>query len=147
MAPIEFSARAAATPETIWRTCFEPMKWEQWDPDLREVKDVSGDGRCEEGTTCIFAMNDGQEIPITMTNVVRNKSVDFRGGFLRGAIRAEGKVRITPVDPSTSEIYYSFELSGFVGMLVTMLKRREVVGGTKGGLDNMVKLAEEAQAK
>lgn len=123
------------------------MKWEQWDPDLREVKDVSGNGRCEEGTTCIFAMNDGQDIPITMTNVVKNESVDFRGGFLKGAIRAEGKVRITPVSPSTSEINYSFELLGFVGMLVTMIKRKEVDGGTKGGLDNIVKLAEEAQMK
>ncbi|KAL3822758.1 hypothetical protein ACHAXA_009632 [Cyclostephanos tholiformis] len=147
MAPVEFTARAAATPETIWRTCIEPMKWESWDPDLREVKEVSGNGKCEEGTTCIFAMNDGQDVPVTITNVVRDKSVDFGGAFLKGTIRAEGKLRIRPIDTSTSEIYYSFELLGLVGMLVTMVKRKDVVGGTKGGLDNIVKLSEEAQMK
>ena len=145
MAPVEFTARASATPETIWNTCIEHMKWDMWDPDVREVRDVSGDGKCTEGTACTFAMNDGQEVPIALTNVVRGTSVDFAGAFLKGAIRAEGKLRIRSIDTNTSEVYYSFELLGLVGMLVTMMKRKEVVGGTKGGLDNIVKLAEEAQ--
>lgn len=150
---VEFTANVAATPETIWRTCFEYMNWESWDPDLREVRDVSGDGRCHEGTSCTFCMNDGQDIPITLTNVIPNESVDFGGGFLRGTIRAEGKVRIAAKGAvsedhaPTSEIKYSFELLGFVGMLVTMLKKKQVVEGTRVGLDNMVKMSEEAQKK
>lgn len=154
---VEFIANGvAATPETIWRTCIEPMNWESWDPDLRKVRDVSGNGRCQEGTTCTFAMNDGQDLPIKVTNVIINESVDFDGSFLNGLIRAEGKVRIMPgttnsssvdaADPlSTSQIKYSFELLGVVGMLVTMFKKNEVVGGTRVGLDNMVRLSEEAQ--
>ena len=37
MAPCEVSATCKATPETIWNTVFEPMKWESWDPDLNAV--------------------------------------------------------------------------------------------------------------
>ena len=144
MAPCKVSATVKATPETIWNTVFEPMKWESWDPDLNAVSDVSTDG-CEEGTTCIFAMKDGNNIPIALSNVEKNKSVDFKGSVAGGIIRAEGKVLITPVDATTSKIDYSFALLGFVGSLVSMIKKKEVVGGTQGGLDNMVRLSEEAQ--
>ncbi len=104
MAPVEVSSNVAATPETIWETCFVPMKWETWDPDLKELKDVSGG--CEEGTTCIFAMKDGSDIPITLSNVVKEKSVDFSGGVMGGMIGAVGKVVITPVTSMTSKIDY-----------------------------------------
>jgi len=108
---------------------------------------VSGSGKCEEGTTCIFAMNDGSNIPITLSNVIKNKSVDFKGGMLGGLVGAEGKVMITPIveDSSKSKIEYSFELKGLLGSIVAILKKKECVEGTKGGLDNMVKLSEEAQ--
>ncbi len=104
MAPCEVSSTVSATPETIWETCFVPMKWEEWDPDLNEVKEASGG--CEDGTTCIFAMKDGNDIPITLSNVVANKSLTFSGGMLGGMIGAEGKVLITPVDAKTSTIDY-----------------------------------------
>ena len=100
------SSNVAATPETIWKACFSHMKWERWDPDLNAVKKVSGNGDCEEGTTCIFAMADGTDIPITLSNVVMNKSVDFNGGKLGGMVRAEGTVRITPIDSMNSKIDY-----------------------------------------
>ena len=54
MAPVERSGTTKASPEKIWKTCFEHMKWEIWDPDLEEVKDVKGG--CEEGATCTFIM-------------------------------------------------------------------------------------------
>ena len=145
MAPCKVSANVAATPETIWSTCFDNMKWESWDPDLLEVKDISGNGSCEEGTKCVFAMNDGSNFPITLSNVEKNKSVDFKGGILGGFVKAEGKVRIEPVNDTTTKIDYSFELQGIAGTFITMIKRKEVVGGTQGGLDNMVKMSEEAQ--
>jgi hypothetical protein len=149
---VEFTANAvAATPETIWRTCIESMKWESWDPDLREVRDISGTGLCVEGTTCIFCMKDGQDLAIKLTNVIINESVDFNGSFMNGLLRAEGKVRIMPnanADSSlssTSQIKYSFELLGVVGMLAMMFKKNEVVDGTRVGLDNMVRMSAEAQ--
>ena len=145
MAPIEASATVAATPETIWQTCFASMKWESWDPDLDAVTDASGG--CEEGTTCIFAMKDGNKIPIKLSNVEKNKSVDFSGGMFYGLLGAEGKVQISSIDDATSKIDYSFELKGFIGSIVSVVKKRECVEGTEGGLANMVKLSEEAQKK
>ena len=143
MAPIKTSATVAATPATIWETCFAPMKWESWDPDLKEVKDSSGG--CEEGTTCIFEMNDGTNFPIKLSNVKKNESVDFSGSGAGGMIKAVGKVVISPVDCSTSKIDYSFELKGLIGSIVAFVKKKECVEGTEGGLENMVKLSEEAQ--
>ena len=104
MAPIEVTDTVTATPETIWRTCFEHMKWEVWDPDLIEVKDASGG--CEEGTTCIFAMKDGSNIPITLSNVKKNESVNFAGSAFGGLVHAEGKVLLTPVDAAQTKIDY-----------------------------------------
>ena len=104
MAPVKVSETVVATPETIWKTCFEHMKWEIWDPDLTEVKDVSGG--CENGTTCIFSMKDGADIPITLSNVEALKSLNFKGGAYGGIISAEGKVLITPIDASTTKIDY-----------------------------------------
>ena len=57
-------------------------------------------------------MNDGSNIPITLSNVEKNKSVDFKGGVAAGLVKAEGKVLISPVDTTTSKIDYSFELLG-----------------------------------
>ncbi len=104
MPAVEVSATVAATPETIWSTCFEDMKWESWDPDLVEVKDVSG--ACENGTTCIFAMKDGNNIPITLSNVETNKSLNFAGGVLGGILSAQGKIVITPLDALNSKVDY-----------------------------------------
>eukprot|EP00533_Pseudo-nitzschia_delicatissima_P014687 CAMPEP_0197283926 /NCGR_PEP_ID=MMETSP1432-20130617/25180_1 /TAXON_ID=44447 /ORGANISM="Pseudo-nitzschia delicatissima, Strain UNC1205" /LENGTH=146 /DNA_ID=CAMNT_0042750925 /DNA_START=50 /DNA_END=490 /DNA_ORIENTATION=+ len=143
MAPCEVSSSVSATPETIWETCFVPMKWEEWDPDLNEVKDASGG--CEDGMTCVFAMKDGNDIPITLKDVVPNKSLTFSGGMLGGAIGATGIVLITPVDATTSKIDYSFELSGCLGGIFGKLNAKAIVEGTEGGLANMVKLSEEAQ--
>jgi len=104
MPAVEVSSTVAATPETIWATCFDDMKWESWDPDLIKVKNVSGG--CENGTTCVFAMKDGNRIPITLSNVEKNKSVNFSGGVFGGIARAEGKVVISAVDESNSKIDY-----------------------------------------
>jgi hypothetical protein len=41
----------------------------------------------------------------------------------------------------------SFALNGLVAPVVSFFKKGDVIGGTQGGLDNMVKLSEEAQKK
>jgi hypothetical protein len=38
-------------------------------------------------------------------------------------------------------------MNGLIGSMVSFIKKNDVVGGTQGGLDNMVKLSEEAQAQ
>mmetsp|Transcript_5291 Transcript_5291/g.12008 ORF Transcript_5291/g.12008 Transcript_5291/m.12008 type:complete len:152 (+) Transcript_5291:181-636(+) len=137
------SAIVEATPETIWDTCFAPMRWELWDHNIKKLTDVSGG--CDDGTTCIFEQKDGKNFSFTLSNVEKNKRVDFSGVALGGTIKAEGKVLITPVDNFSTKIDYSFELSGSVGFVVAILKKRAVVEGTEGGLANMVKMSEEAQ--
>ena len=64
-----------------------------------------------------------------------------------GLLGAEGKIRISSVDDATSKIDYSFELKGFLGSIVSVVKKKECVEGTEGGLANMVKLSEDAQKK
>ena len=109
-----------------------------------KLKDVSGG--CENGTTCIFEQKDGNDFAFTLSNVEQNKSVHFSGNALGGTIKAEGKISIVPIDNFSTRIDYSFELSGFVGFMVAVLKKRAVVTGTEDGLTNMVKMSEEAQA-
>eukprot|EP00956_Cyclotella_meneghiniana_P029940 scaffold74192_cov68-Cyclotella_meneghiniana.AAC.2 len=143
--PVERSATVAATPETIWNTCFVPMKWESWDPDLKELIDVTGG--CENGTTCTFVMKDGNNIPTKLSNVEKNESLTFSGAVAGGLLKFEGTVLITPVDASNSKIDYKFGLEGLIGAMMSLFMKKAVVGGTQGGLDNMVKLSEEAQKK
>lgn len=119
-----------------------PIHRKRWDPDVKSVKDVSGP--CEDGTTFTFAMNDGNDIPMTLSNVRENKSVDFKGAAW-GVLKAEGKVLIEPIDSSTSKINYSFEMTGLVGAILAMVKKKEIIHGVDVGLDNMKKMSEEAQ--
>ena len=77
--------------------------------------------------------------------MVINTSLTFSGVALGGMIKAEGKIAITPVDNFVTKIEYGFELSGSVGFVVAVLKKRAVVEGTEAGLANMVKMSEEAQ--
>jgi len=71
------------------------------------------------------------KILIKLTNVIINESVDFNGSFMN-VYTCRGKVSIMPnanADlslSSTSQIKYSFELLGVVGMLAMMFKKNEV---------------------
>lgn len=137
------SAVVEATPEIIWGTCFAPMRWELWDHNIKQLKNTSGP--CENGTTCIFQQKDGKDFFFTLSNVRTNHTLHFSGVALGGTIKADGKICITPIDNVYTKIDYSFELSGSVGFVVAILKKRAVVEGTEGGLANMVTMAEEAQ--
>lgn len=137
------SAIVEATPETIWETCFAPMRWEQWDHNIKQLKNLSGG--CENGTTCIFEQKDGKKFSFALSNVTKNQSLDFSGVALGGTIKANGKILITPVDNFNTKIDYSFELSGSVGFVVAVLKKRAVVEGTEGGLANIAMMSEVAQ--
>ena len=137
------SAIVEATSSTIWNTCLAPMKWQEWDHNIKQLREVSGG--CENGTTCIFEQKDGKDFHFTLSNVTQNKSVTFSGVALGGTIKAEGNIVITPVDNFSTRIDYSFELSGSIGFVVAVLRKRAVVEGTEVGLKNMVKMSEEAQ--
>jgi len=141
MAPIVRSSTVNASPATIWSSCFEEMKWEKWDPDITGLGDVSGG--CENGTTFKFQMKNGQSFPMILENVVKDESLTFKGGT-RGVINCVGTIILKPVQANSTNIEYSFELSGLIGGLVSYFKKGDVVGGTEQGLANMVSLSDSA---
>lgn len=102
-------------------------------------------GPCENGTTCIFEQKDGNSFLFTLSNVEQYKRIHFSGNSFGGTIKTEGKIMISPVDNFSTRIEYSFELSGSIGFIVAVLRKKAVVEGTEAGLANMVKLCEEAQ--
>jgi hypothetical protein len=68
------------------------------------MQDVKG--ACENGSTCTFLMNDGNKIPVTLSNVEENKGLVFSGGMFGGLLSFEGKVLISSIDASNSKIDY-----------------------------------------
>ena len=146
MAPVERSSVVNATAETIWKTCFEPMKSDSWDPDVKELQDVSGP--CENGTTFIFVMNDGSKVPTALSKVEANRTLTFSGSILGGAMGFSGTVDLKPqdTDPTRTQVTYRFGLRGCVGGVFALLKSEMVVGGTEGGLANIVRMSEDAQS-
>ncbi|KAK1742230.1 hypothetical protein QTG54_006795 [Skeletonema marinoi] len=137
------SAIISAPPTLIWNTCLAPMKWQEWDHNIHQLRDVSGG--CSNGTTAIFEQKDGKEFAFTLHDVEEDRCVMFSGQALGGTLKAEGKIVITPIDNFSTRIEYSFELSGTIGFVVALLRKRDVVEGTEAGLRNIVKMVEKAQ--
>lgn len=144
MAPVNVSDDVVATPSTIWKTCFAPMKWELWDPDLKELTEVSG--ACVNGTTMNFIMQTGQVVPVTLSNVVQNQSLTFSGKMALGLVKFEGTVVLSSSSESTkTNVDYTFGISGCIGSIISKATWKDIVEGTENGLKNIVKLSEEAQ--
>ena len=133
------------------------MKWEIWDPDVKELLKVSPQPACcENGTTFLFVMQDGTKVPTKLQDVIKNRSVTFAGSFLGGAMGFSGTLVLTPqggeggdgtTSSTTTKVDYSFELLGCVGSIFSMLNSKAVVGGTEKGLANIVSLSEEAKRR
>lgn len=141
---------AKASAKTVWATCFAPMKWESWDVDVTKLDDVSGP--LEDGTTCTFVMKDGgSRIPTTVSGVEQDKAFTFSGSAVGGLMKFCGVIELNPVpvdegESPRTEINYSFEMSGLVGMLFNTFKSSAVVGGVEKGLENIVQLSEQAES-
>eukprot|EP00339_Tiarina_fusa_P028288 CAMPEP_0117047172 /NCGR_PEP_ID=MMETSP0472-20121206/32608_1 /TAXON_ID=693140 ORGANISM="Tiarina fusus, Strain LIS" /NCGR_SAMPLE_ID=MMETSP0472 /ASSEMBLY_ACC=CAM_ASM_000603 /LENGTH=146 /DNA_ID=CAMNT_0004759787 /DNA_START=26 /DNA_END=463 /DNA_ORIENTATION=- len=146
MAPCVEESVVKASPATIWKACFAHMEWEKWDPDVTHMEDVSGG--CEEGTLCTFMMKEGpiKRIPCKLSGVKENESLTFSGSVMAGLMQFQGTITISANDDDTSTINYAFDMFGLLGSFVYWAKPEAVLGGTKGGLDNMVKISEEAEA-
>ena len=118
------------------------MKWETWDSDVEKLDNVSGE--CVNGTTMDFHMKTGSIVTCTLSNVVLNKSLTFSGTAAGGLMKFEGDIRLEPVEDST-KVDYTFGLSGVVGSVFQLFKSKYVIGGTETGLENIVRMSEEAQ--
>eukprot|EP00548_Thalassiothrix_antarctica_P007485 CAMPEP_0194146510 /NCGR_PEP_ID=MMETSP0152-20130528/20696_1 /TAXON_ID=1049557 /ORGANISM="Thalassiothrix antarctica, Strain L6-D1" /LENGTH=145 /DNA_ID=CAMNT_0038847045 /DNA_START=35 /DNA_END=472 /DNA_ORIENTATION=+ len=143
--PYQFSDSCTATPETIWETCFSDMKWESWDSDVQEVLEPSGG--CENGTTFVFHMKSGQKILCTLQDVIKNETLTFKGPFLGGTGSFNGTIRLTPEVNTKTKIDYTFGFGGLIGPILTLAAGKAASKGTKEGLENMIRMSEEAQGK
>jgi len=102
---------------------------------------------CTDGATCTFVMKDSNIKAPVKLSVVPEESLIFSGSMLGGLAKFTGDIKLTSVGVESTKINYSFEMKGFVGMLLNTFKSKEIVGGTEKGLENIVKLSEEAQKK
>ncbi|QDZ25943.1 hypothetical protein HOP50_19g84920 [Chloropicon primus] len=149
---IKRTARCKATRDTIWRTCFQDVtKWPEWDPDLKEVTDASGE--CVDGTTMTFHMADGGG-PFFMkcASVSINNHLEFTGRFLLGFAGAKGTFDLKDTAKSTSaipetEVVYTFGLTGVLGAIFGSLNKKGITKGVEEGLENIIAMSEAAQGK
>ena len=155
---IRVAQNVKATPSTIWNTCIAPMNWEQWDEDIvgleppKSSKQTSGGTpqlELEVGKSFTFIMKDSsvKEIPVTSLQVKPNEVIEYKGGVMYGLLKVWGKIEINPstTDNTTSDVKYSFELSGLLGSLAMWKDPKPVVHGTEKGLANIVRLSEEKE--
>ena len=141
---VVFSNVAKVPPHVVWKTCLTPMKWESWDPDVQELLQVSGP--CETGTKLTFHMKDGAKLPATLTKVVQNESMSYTARLLGGTLVIQSTIALEQISAEQTRITYAFGLSGFLGGLTGALKSKMITDGTKKGLQNMIRLSEEAAA-
>ena len=155
MGKVTREGTAQAHPSTIWRTCFAPMRWETWDPDVERLENVETNSHGTglfNGNTFTFVMKTGTSIPTTVSDVVENESLVFSGSLLGGLVGFQGRIDMTPTDTTgddggapTTHIKYSFGMNGFLGGVLGWVKSGEVVNGTEQGLANIIKMSEEAE--
>eukprot|EP00187_Rhodella_violacea_P009308 CAMPEP_0174892436 /NCGR_PEP_ID=MMETSP0167-20121228/7394_1 /TAXON_ID=38298 /ORGANISM="Rhodella maculata, Strain CCMP736" /LENGTH=147 /DNA_ID=CAMNT_0016130935 /DNA_START=118 /DNA_END=561 /DNA_ORIENTATION=+ len=145
MAPCLREAEIKATPSTIWKSCFAPMKWEMWDPDVDGTEDVSGD--CVDGTTFVFVMKDGpiKKAKFQLTEVKECETVRFTGRLLGGLMKFDGFFEISAKDDSTSFVKYTFDMTGPLGSFANWAKPAAVVEGVEKGLENIKNISEKAE--
>jgi Polyketide cyclase / dehydrase and lipid transport len=146
MAPVVRTATASAKPSTIWQTCFVPMKWQDWDVDIKAVEeDVQGSG-CQEGGTFVIIMKESEiKAKTTLSNVEENQSLTYSGAFYGGLVAFQGDFCLEPDGPQKTKITYTFEMKGLIGAVVGMLKSKWIAHGTEKGLENIVRLSEAAE--
>ncbi|KAL7577066.1 hypothetical protein ACA910_006806 [Epithemia clementina (nom. ined.)] len=148
---VVFTDTAKVSPQVVWNTCLAPMRWESWDPDIQGLLDVP-DAGCQTGAQFTFHMNDGAKYPAVLTKVVQNESLLYTAKLLGGTVVIESSIQLQNLSGSSNNddnnpatrITYSFELKGLLGGLTGALKSKMITEGTKHGLQNMIRLSEEA---
>jgi carbon monoxide dehydrogenase subunit G len=126
------------------------MKWDSWDPDVERMEDIDESSVLKEGATATFVMeksSGGSKFPIVAVDVEENKAFTFKGGQLGGMVKVLGIIVLEEKGENETLVKYTFTMMGLVGTVVAALNSKAIVGGTEGGLANIVKLSEEAQQK
>ena len=68
----------------------------------------------------------------------------FSGSFFCGLAHFQGDVELQGGGADSCTIFYSFEMGGIVGSLFASISKKAIIEGTEKGLENMVKLSEDA---
>jgi hypothetical protein len=146
MAPYVQDCEIKASPATIWKACFAPMKWETWDHDITHIENLPG--TLATGTAFEFVMRDGPipRIPVILTDVKEYEVVKYEGSVLHGAMKFHAVIEINPVEENVSSVKYSFDMFGILGSTIHYLNPKPVTGGVETGLANIKRLSEEAVA-
>ena len=144
MAPYLQECEVKASPATIWKACFAPMKWETWDPDITHLDNVLG-GSLATGTSFDFVMRDSsiEKIPVVLTNVQENEVIKYEGRVLQGAMKFDATIEISSLDENHSTVRYSFEMFGVLGSVIHFFNPKPVTNGVETGLANIKRLSEE----
>ena len=115
------------------------MKWEEWDPDVQCLEDVSGD--CIDGTTLIFVMKPEStpipQIPVTLRGVKENESLQYHGAVWGGTMKFDASIEITAIDDTSSFVRYTFDMYGLLGSIIHWYNPAPVTGGVEKGLENI----------
>jgi len=93
-------------------------------------------------------MKDGNKAQSTLKNVVPYKSITYHGSVLFGLLQFEGAILLDEskaTEKGSTLITCSFETTGLIGFLVATFKPSIIKEGTADGLENMIRLSEEAE--
>jgi len=147
MAPYVQACEVNASPATVWKACFAPMKWETWDPDITHLDNPLG-GSLATGTSFDFVMKDSsiQKIPVVLTNVNEYEVIKYEGRVLQGAMKFDATIEISPMGENLSSVRYSFEMFGVLGSVIHFFNPKPVTHGVEMGLANIKRLSEEEAA-
>ena len=149
MAPYVQACEVKASPATIWKTCFAPMKWENWDPDITHLENnLRGDVALATGTSFDFVMKESsiQKIPVVLTEVREYEVIKYEGRVLQGAMKFDATIEVSPISETLSSVRYSFEMFGVLGSVIHFFNPKPVTHGVEMGLANIKRLSEEEAA-
>lgn len=125
------------------------MKWEEWDPDVQCLEDVSGD--CVDGTTLVFVMKPEStpipKIPVTLRGVKEEESLQYHGAVWGGTMKFDASIEITAIDEKSSFVRYTFDMYGLLGSLINWYNPAPVTVGVEKGLENIKRLSEAAASQ
>lgn len=143
MGLIERSAMVAARPETIWKL-YAPAMWPKWDMDVTGVENVSGSGLLSQGHTADMTMKDGTKFTATFPQVRENEFFEMKATLFGGLVVCQMSHTLE-VKPEGTHILYKFGFTGALGGLIQWANNKDCVRGTEEGLENVKRLAEEAE--
>jgi len=142
MAFITRHADVDALPAKVWSILADVPGWPRWDPDLATMEDVSGG--LVEGGTCVMVLQSGLRGRTTFCGVAPERAVDWRLEGLRGLLRAEGRLRLEPLDDGRTRLSYDFRMHAPIGRVLMVVMRKAAVHGTEACVEGVRRLAERA---